>query len=372
MVETMKMKEKTISLTLTNACNLDCIYCYEKQKDSCTMSYERAVDIITRELLADDDTERVTIDFFGGEPFLEFDLMKSIYDYIFSREWPKQVKIAISTNGTLVHGEIQDWLYEHRNNVYCGLSFDGNASMQNHNRSNSFDKIDLEFYGKAWKDPNVKMTISDFSLRSLAAGVIFLHSKGFDVSCNLAYGLNWDEEGTLDVLSEELSKLIEFYLENPKIKPCTMLSYDIGKVTNDEGPVRKYCGTGTHMKSYTTDGQAYPCQFFMPLTVGEKTDIPIFKEKYERSEFDEKCQQCPMLGICHCCYGSSYQDLGNPLSRSESYCKCMMVIFAANSYFNWELYKRNRIDKKREANILNGIKIVQEYLKKEYGNDESS
>jgi len=360
----MKLKVKTISLTLTNSCNLDCIYCYEQNKDTHSMSYEMATNIISNELMADDDAEMVTIDFFGGEPFLQFDMMKSIYDFIYSREWPKKVSIAISTNGTLVHGDVKEWLYLHRKNIYCGLSFDGNSDMQNYNRSGSFEDIDLDFFSKTWPNSNVKMTISDYSLKQLSDGVIFLHSKGFNVSCNLAYGMDWGDEKILGILSRELMKLIDFYLVNPNVKPCTMLSYDIGKVMDSFEPIRKQCGTGTHMKSFTINGDSYPCQFFMPLTVGERIDVPVFKEIYERSDFDEKCQTCPMLSICHCCYGSSYQELGNPLSRSEGFCRCMKVIMAANSFFNFELYKRGRLDKSREGYILNGIKIIQEYLQK--------
>ena len=64
----------------------------------------------------------------------------------------------------------------------------------------------------------------------LADGVIALHKKGFLVSCNLAYGLDWSNPENADILNRELHKLIAFYLENPDIEPCSMLEMDISAV----------------------------------------------------------------------------------------------------------------------------------------------
>ena len=114
-----------ITLTLTNNCNLACNYCYEKH-NSDTMTFDTAVAIINKELQLN-ASEAVEIDFFGGEPFLSFDLIRKIVDYICPKKQieKRNIHCFVSTNGTLVHGEVQEWLRFHKEIISCGLSADG-------------------------------------------------------------------------------------------------------------------------------------------------------------------------------------------------------------------------------------------------------
>ena len=124
---------RIVTLTLTNTCNLQCTYCYEANKSSKRMPFEVAKEIIDKEMNADEGME-IEFDMFGGEPFLVFDLMKQIADYLVQNYAQRKWLIFATTNGTLVHGEIQDWL-KNRPFFYCGLSLDGNKLMHDINRS---------------------------------------------------------------------------------------------------------------------------------------------------------------------------------------------------------------------------------------------
>ena len=106
--------KKTIMLTVTEQCNLNCKYCYEKNKSLSTMPLETAIKIVEHELTKDDGFEICEIQFFGGEPFFKFDLIRDICNYIWTKEWPKKCLCFATTNGTLVHGEIKKWLYAAR------------------------------------------------------------------------------------------------------------------------------------------------------------------------------------------------------------------------------------------------------------------
>lgn len=180
-------KIKTVTLTLTQACNLSCTYCYEHHKSNRRMSVETAKSIVDYELKNFADFEGIEFDLFGGEPFLAFDLVREITDYICSKKGDIPCTVFATTNGTLVHGEVQDWLREHVGCFICGLSLDGTRDMHNVNRSNSYDDIDLDFFLEMYPEQDVKMTVSRETLPHLAEGVIELHQKGFAVSCNLAY-----------------------------------------------------------------------------------------------------------------------------------------------------------------------------------------
>ena len=143
-----ELNDRFITLTLTNMCNLNCTYCYEFNKSNRKMSFETANSIIDSDFQNGIEKDLfLHFSLFGGEPFLEFDLICKIVDYI-EKNYSNYHKynIDITTNGTLVHGEVQEWLKEHKKAVYCALSLDGTKEMHDTNRSNSFDKIDLDFF----------------------------------------------------------------------------------------------------------------------------------------------------------------------------------------------------------------------------------
>lgn len=360
---------KTITITLTEECNLNCVYCYESNKKNRKIDIDLAKSIIDAEL-NDINVDTVILEFFGGEPFLAFEEMKVLTEYVFSKEWPVKVVCSTCTNGTLVHGAIQEWLVENKGKLSVGLSMDGNREMHNINRSNSFDRIDIDFFVRYSPNSTVKMTISPNTLKTLADGVIFLHEKGFNVACNLAYGIDWASTENLSILKRELEKLIAYYLEHPKVNPCSMLSMSMEHISKEEiATVPKYCGCGTHMKAYDLDGNGYPCQFFLPLSIdGVKSeemqsikilqDIPVEK-------LGDKCIGCPFVKICPMCIGSNFKESNDLYMRNENYCKYIRTMILANSFFRWKQIKNSalKMSDERLKRTLEGIVIAQEFLK---------
>ena len=73
--------EQTYTLTLTENCNLACVYCYEHNRNGRTMNLDTAKAVLYQAFAAMQYDDLLTIDFFGGEPFLEFDLMKEIVKF---------------------------------------------------------------------------------------------------------------------------------------------------------------------------------------------------------------------------------------------------------------------------------------------------
>lgn len=360
--------EKSITLTITARCNLSCSYCYEHNKNSKAMSFGLAKNILDRELATCSD--KIYIELFGGEPFLEFDLIKNIYSYL-EEEWhDKNWIMFATTNGTLIHNDVQEWLKLNKRFV-CGLSLDGNKFMQDVNRSHSFDDIDIDFFIKTYPSQAVKMTISQETLPFLSEGVVFIHSKGFNINCNLAFGIDWADQENATILERELKKLIEFYLENPNIQPCSMLNFPIEHLglERNEKKIRKWCGTGTHMKAFYIDGGAYPCQFFMPISAGENNAKKIgeieFSDNIDISDIDDKCKCCEILEACPTCYGSNYISTGNIHKKDENLCRLTKIIIRARSYFKALQWEKGllRLDSKKEQALLRSILLIQECVK---------
>jgi radical SAM protein with 4Fe4S-binding SPASM domain len=281
----------------------------------------------------------VEIDFHGGEPFLKFDLMRETAEYFWKKYNPENKYVFFaSTNGTLLTEDIKKWLFDHKERFWCGLSFDGTKTMQNKNRSNSADAIDLDFFARAWPEQGIKMTISRETLPDIAEGVIFLHKKGFKVNTNLAYGLDWSDDGCIKIFSEQLEKLMDFYLENPDITPSSILSLNVEWFTRDDKvQPHRFCGAGRQMKCFDTSGKEYPCHFFMDINwSGNKPETFDADMKILRSEdclLDPSCKNCEIKLVCPTCYGYNFVASGDPAKRDKNLCVLTKIQAAACAIF---------------------------------------
>lgn len=328
--------QRTVTLLLTDACNLSCVYCYEHNKSHSYMSYETAVEILDKEFSEQSVEEPVVIDLFGGEPFLNFDLMKQIVDYVTQKYQAYNKVFFTTTNGTLVHGNVQEWLIAHKEHLTCGLSLDGNETAHNINRSNSFQDIDLNFFKNTYPSQPVKMTISGKSLPYLAESIKFLTEYGFKVQCNFAEGIEWSSPIYINILQDQLNELIEYYINTPNVERCRLLNFQIDKLSRprQNNQFRQYCGTGRYMRCYDLDGICYPCQMFSPISAGDKA-IPlsdfVIDDKVNIKELDKKCQTCYFLSLCPMCIGSNYIASGSLYNIDESKCKLQKIVFAANA-----------------------------------------
>ena len=362
---------KTVAITLTEKCNLKCSYCYEDNKSPRNMALETAIKIIDLELTMDDGAKAINFELFGGEPFLCFNMVKNIVEYLKTKKGARPFKLFLTTNGTLVHGDVQKWLTKNRCFIGCGLSLDGTKEMHDINRDNSFDLIDLDFFAKTYPLQPIKMTISKETLPMLFEGVKFCHEKGFLVNCNLAYGIDWSDDENCTTLERELKKLIDYYIKNPQIKPCSILDSDIKVVAYDASSVttRKWCGAGTHMHTYDVDGGVYPCQFFTPLSAGieksKESKKLTFYEEIPDNLLDAKCVNCVVKPICPTCYGSNYISTGNLYKKDDAMCKLTKIIMLARSYFRAVQIEKKQLHltESEEIVLMMSIVKIQENLK---------
>jgi len=298
---------------------------------------------IIENALQNNDTA-VEFSFHGGEPFLKFDLMRETAEYFWKKYDPENKYVFFTTtNGTLLTEDIKKWLYRHKEHFWCGISFDGTKTMQDRNRSNSSDDIDLDFFVNTWPKQPVKMTISHETLLDLAEGTIFLHKKGFNVNNNLAYGLDWNDYIYIKILSEQLEKLMDFYLENPDITPSSILSMNVEWFSRDDKvKSQRICGAGKHMKCFDTAGNEYPCHFFMDINLdGNKpktSGMEIIKS--EDCLLDSFCKDCEIRLVCPTCYGYNFAATGNPAKRDRNLCILSKIQATACAIFALRRIKR--------------------------------
>lgn len=366
------LASRYVTLTITEACNLDCVYCYENHKSKNKMVLETAKQIIRTEALSTNGETLIEFDFFGGEPFLNFEFIKEVDNYIKNElDVPIFYRFFATTNGTLIHGEIQEWLKARKEYFYIGLSYDGTPSMQDMNRSNSSKQIDLSFFCENYPDQDVKMTISQQSLESLADGVIYLQEKGFLVSCNLAYGIDWSNKNSQKILERELHKLMNYYFEHPEVIPCSMLNDTLTNVAYAfrEKKMLRYCGAGIGTWAYDLDGEKYPCTAFLPVSIGrgkakQAQNIAFHKDEIPKDCVERKCRSCVIQSVCPTCYGANYAATGDIYKHDENYCELTKIIVKARSYFQakrWELGQLD-IPEDEVLPLLESIQLIQNEL----------
>lgn len=350
-----------LTLVITHRCNLNCVYCYEVNKDAHEMSLDMAKSILMQ-YLNKTDFDEVAINLFGGEPFLRFPFIKDLCEWAWHKTWPVSYMFYADTNGCDLSDEIKIWTSRNKDRFKMLLSLDGGKETHNSNRSNSFDRIDLDFFMKYWSEQGVKMTIYDKNINSLAEDIIFIHSNGLKIKgCNLAEGIAIsDFEATYEKLSEQFSLLVDWYIEHPEIPLAQIFDFNLAICETHRGQKIKHCGCGSNrLKVVDVDGREFPCTYFFPLAMPqyELKKIRQIDLSNEELFFDNDCiKNCYVSPICSGCYGDNYSSTGCLHKKSKHKCAIMKLRIMASTkiqaYRIANNYKENSIDENTRNTII--------------------
>lgn len=333
--------------------------------------------IATFERAVAKDIEYVEILFHGGEPFMAFKRINEICSWLWSKEWPTKYICYATTNGTLIHGEIKRWLLENKERFVVGLSLDGTPEMQDRNRSNSYKKINVDFFLKNWPEQGVKMTPSPGTLASLAKGVIHIHELGFKRNnCSFASGVTWDKNEFNEVinykkiLQEQLLELAIYYLNNPDVLPVDMLNIKfLAVAAGMNSLVDKLCGAGTIMHCYSPDGQCFPCHLFYEANKEHKVDLASFNLSSPQLLSDKRCEGCILEPICPTCYGGNLITYGDITHRDPYTCNITKIRSLAASWMIGQMLETpteyialKNLSEEELAMVAKGVMMTQQYL----------
>ncbi len=341
-------------LMVTHACNLNCTYCYEKHKSGRMMTVEKAKEIILNEMEFVRTSNRfseIQIDFMGGEPFVNFPLIKEIVEWLEGMEAPPVPWLCFAcTNGTLLTDDIKAWLRHHRESLWLGASYDGLPEMQEENRGSN--AVDLEFFKELWPEQGLQMTVSKESLPRLADGVISILERGFRIEVSMAQGIAWDKQDAL-VYYEQLTKLGQWFLENPQYTPIQRLkAIKLPLRHPREHTYSKQCGTGEGMITYDTDGTTYSCHMFTPIIHGQDKALQLKSLDWCDSELMtfEPCDGCALKMSCTTCPGFNFHYRGSVAARDLH--RCLITLAEAHAACNFmiNLCSRN-VDNLTESDM---------------------
>lgn len=320
------------------SCNLNCVYCYDKNKNDSIFNIDDAFRKISK-ILQVKTTNGTKIKLIGGEPFLVFTQIKKLCENIWSMNFEEDVHFYITTNGTLVHGEIKNWLYENRYRVMCKLSLDGNKSSHNLNRPNSFEKIDINFFSQTWPDCTVNMVITPQTISSLANNVIFIHQCGFkNIVPIFAILTDWNNCKKELEFYNQLLILADFYINNPQVKRCHILRPKLYRIL-DKSHDKMLCDIGRKMVYDINSDKYYPCHLFFPSVsdISYRENLNKFdfscRSKYEHPY----CLKCPFINICHTCYAANFIERGGLANRNMSICIYRKISFLVAAKLEFKL-----------------------------------
>ena len=358
-------RRRTCMLMVTHACNLNCSYCYEPYKQNAYMDIDLAKNIISCEaqfVQESKDYDELEIDFMGGEPFMNFPLIKEVVEWLENGEINVPWICSATTNGTLLTDEIKSWLREHKETFVPGASYDGNSKMQSTNRGTEKHNIDLAFFHELWPFQELHMTISKETLPTLAEGVLDMQAKGYKVTAALAQGVDWTIEDAV-VYRKQLCILKDAYLEHTALTPFNRLTrfisvYDLPAT---EVVQKKYCGTGKHMATYDIDGKKYGCHMFTPLVLGKDRALLADSVEWDspESNADDYCKNCVLRSFCPTCTGFNYKLRGYLAVRDKHWCP--MVLAEAITACEFQVECIAAIDKLDEKDAQYGQAAIQAY-----------
>jgi radical SAM protein with 4Fe4S-binding SPASM domain len=276
--------------------------------------------------------------FIGGEPLLEFDLIKDIVEYTYSKNKSEKYIFYATTNGTLLTDKMKKWFHEHKDRFYLRLSLDGTKETHDYNRSNSFDSLDIDFFKKIWPGQGVKMTLSPFSLDHLAQDIKYIHSLGFDDigGVNLFEGeFDWNKDEYIRILVPQLKELVEYYVENNTLRLEQMFDRRIDFCEAKNRERKKRCGIGTGTLFFDVDGEKYPCTFITPMTFSCDEIAHVINTNFndDGNFIDDECfSNCYIYPICPTCSGSNYMVNKTFKKRNRNKCQLqkLIVLFIAD------------------------------------------
>lgn len=315
---------KALCIHIAHTCNLNCEYCFASQGkyhgERALMSFEtgkQALDF----LVANSGTRRnLEVDFFGGEPLMNFDVVKQMVEYARSieKEHNKNFRFTLTTNGMLIDDDVIDFANREMSNVV--LSLDGRKEIHDRYRvdyagNGSWEKIVPKFQklveARGGKDYYMRGTFThanpDFLndiKQMLDLGFTELSME--PVVCAKGDPSELTEEDMV-IVKKQYEELAQLMLEKDKEgKPFTFYHYMID-LTGGPCIYKRIsgCGSGTEYMAVTPWGDLYPCHQFVG---DDKFKLGDIWNGVDNTEIQNEFLSCNVYAReeCHDCWAKLY------------------------------------------------------------------
>lgn len=352
---------KALCLHIAHDCNLACKYCFAEEGEyhgrRALMSFEvgkKALDFLVAN---SGNRVNLEVDFFGGEPLMNWDVVKRLVEYgrSIEKEHRKKFRFTLTTNGVLLNDDILEFVNREMGNIV--LSIDGRKEVNDRMRPHrggqgSYEEIVPKFQKAAESRGQMNYYVRGTYTRynpDFAEDVKHLADLGFEqISVEPVVAGPEDDyalrEEDVPALLAEYDKLALEYLK--RRKEGKAFNFFHFMIDLEGGPcVAKRlsgCGSGNEYLAVTPWGDFYPChQFvgneeFLMGNVDEGITRPDIRDNFKSCNVytKEKCRDCFAKFYCSGgCAANSYQfhgnihdvyDLGCQLQRKRIECAIMI------------------------------------------------
>ena len=367
-------------LNVTEDCNLRCKYCYlsevydySRNRTSCRMNFETAKVAIDsfmeriRRICRFNPAKQAAITFYGGEPLLNFELIKEVISYVEKEYSDLDLKYNLTTNGVMLTEEKADYLVD--KNVILSVSLDGCKINHDRNRvfpdgSGSFDIVykNIVNFKKRYPDyRNIKLIVVQEYNTNLEENVRFFNDNqnaipevvmvNFVTSTNTHFFDNLSEDIVKDYF-HSYGRLIQEYLDcvisGQKVNSYLDMFFAAGiyttlgrtRVDDVKVPMLPFTGSCVPgMKiSVRTDGTYDICERVngtMPIgNINSGIDLDEVSKiirQYNR-EVTVDCYKCPISRNCQVCFANC-NGCGN-FNRPDCVTQINALIFNLSLFYS--------------------------------------
>ena len=340
---------KALCLHVAHTCNLNCSYCFaaqgKYQGERALMSFEvgkRALDFLIEN---SGNRKNLEVDFFGGEPLMNFDVVKRLVEYARSieKKHNKNFRFTLTTNGVLIDDDVIDFCNREMNNVV--LSLDGRKEVHDRLRKDykgngSYDLIvpkfqefvekrgDKSYYIRGtYTHKNTDFTNDIFHMADL--GFKELSMEPVVCAPGEEYALTEDD---LPVLFEQYEILAKEMLKrDSENRGFTFYHYMID-LSNGPCIYKRIsgCGSGTEYLAVTPWGELFPCHQFVG---DEKYSMGNIYDGVTNTKMRDRFKKCNVYSRPECadcwaklycsggCAANAYHATGDILGVYDYGCK---------------------------------------------------
>ena len=372
----------SVTLNVTNNCNLNCVYCFEKEKSPAMMPPEIAIDAIDKMYNKLEGREPFTINFFGGEPLLNWKTVKAVIDHCNEKKYV--VRYGITTNLTILTDEMLDYFDDV--NMPLLVSIDGIKEVHDRNRCNSYDRVIANF--KKLIDRGLgqyietRFTIMPHDIKYTLQGMKELFELGINNFCPMPVtDAEWDDE-SLEECRKFYKECNEWFLSivsdpknkrNVSIKNIDDLLRNVLMPEQNDPYMCPIFGNGWCTIDWK--GKVYACHqgptsempFKEDLCIGDLDMVDEKKIKTIMPKADypkERCKNCIGKSICKCgCPVENMRETGSYTTATKAYCDLKCIMVEASRETQKELLKLEVSHNRALTQVKESMK-VKEYVDK--------
>ena len=402
---------RDLTFQITDDCNLCCSYCYQINKGHHKMSFEIAKKFIDYVFegrtnpdsrFYEEKTLGFILDFIGGEPLLEIDLIDQICEYFQQKlnecphdcSWQYFQAINLCSNGVLYFTpKVQHFMKKYGKNCQVNITIDGCKELHDKcrlfpNGQGSYDlALAAGLDGLSKGNIGTKITISPDNINYLYPGIKNMINIGFsDIYANCVFEDVWHNQQDIINYYNELKKIADYFIDNNLNDKIYFRIFDPINYNplKEEGGEEQWCGTSSCMYSIDWKGDIFTCIRFMesslgndapPLIIGnvnhgigytpeEKEVLDKFKDYNKKNVSEKKCLECPIESGCAWCAGCSYQLTKNLKHRTTTICECHKAECLATIYYYKklnDLETLNQINRNFSFDFVKNIISKSEY-----------